>query len=84
MDQDWRNSFTVEWAHLAQQTIWKDLGESDDANVSYCEIGDVLYGDADGNGKIDNIDSVMVYNFFFGLNALTDDGLRAADVNRDG
>ena len=84
MDQDWRNSFTVERAHLAQQTIWKDLGETDDANVSYSEIGDVLYGDADGNGKIDNIDSVMVYNYYIGLNDLTEDGLRAADVNRDG
>ena len=35
-------------------------------------------------GKIDNIDSVMVYNYYIGLNDLTEDGLRAADVNRDG
>ena len=26
----------------------------------------------------------MVYNYYIGLNDLTEDGLRAADVNRDG
>ena len=84
MNQDWKDSFNVVRAHFAKADMWTSLNETVDANVSYSEIGDVLYGDADGNGKIDNIDSVMVYNYYIGLNDLTEDGLRAADVNEDG
>ena len=84
MDQDWRNSFTVERAHLAQQTIWEDLDETNDANVSYEETGDVLYGDADGNGRIDNFDAVLAFNYYVGSEKLTADQIKAADVDGNG
>ena len=44
----------------------------------------VLLGDVNGDGTVDNLDSNMVYRYDNGVITLTDDQLAAADVNGDG
>lgn len=44
----------------------------------------VIYGDANGDGKISAVDYVNVKNHIMKVSVLTDEFLVAADVNRDG
>lgn len=43
-----------------------------------------IYGDANGDGKISNIDLVLLQKHILGIETLTGNGLAAMDVNRDG
>ena len=61
--------------------MWTNLNETDDASVSYEVAGDVLYGDIDGNGRIDNFDAVLAFNYYVGSEKLTADQIKAADVD---
>lgn len=45
---------------------------------------DVLLGDVDGSGEVDNIDAAMIYSYFNGFIEFTDEQLRAADVDGSG
>lgn len=45
---------------------------------------DVLWGDVDGSGEVDNIDAAMIYSYFNGFIEFTDEQLRAADVDGSG
>ena len=45
---------------------------------------DVLLGDVNGDGKINNRDAARVYSYYNGIVTLTDEQLKAADVNGDG
>ena len=45
---------------------------------------EVLLGDVNGDGTVDNLDANMVYRYDNGVITLTDDQLAAADVNGDG
>ena len=84
MDQDWKDCFTVERAHFAKADMWETLKETEDANVSYEVAGDVVYGDVNGDGSIDNFDAVLAFNYFVGSARLDADQIKAADVNGDG
>lgn len=84
MNQDWQDSFKVERAHFAKTNMWTSLNETADASVSYEVAGDVLYGDIDGNGRIDNFDAVLAFNYYVGSEKLTADQIKAADVDGNG
>lgn len=45
---------------------------------------DIKYGDINGDGKVNQLDAVMVYAYHNGKRTLTDAQLKAADVNGDG
>ena len=45
---------------------------------------DILLGDVNGDGEVDNLDANTIFRYFNGKVTLTDEQLAAADVNGDG
>ena len=45
---------------------------------------DVLLGDVNGDGEVDNLDAAKVYSYYNGVTVLNAEQLSAADVNGDG
>ncbi len=43
-----------------------------------------MYGDINGDGKISNVDLVLLQKQILGIEELKEERLLAADVNRDG
>ena len=46
--------------------------------------GNVMYGDINGDGKISNVDLVLMQKHILGIETQTGAGLAALDINRDG
>ncbi len=43
----------------------------------------IVYGDANGDGKVDSVDATLVLQHYASINQLTQDAQNAADVNKD-
>lgn len=55
-----------------------------DNGTQYAKWTVVLYGDVNGDGKVDNIDRVKIRNYVLGTSKLSGAMVVAADVNKDG
>lgn len=55
-----------------------------DNGTQYAQWSVVLYGDANGDGKIDNSDRVKIRNHVLGTSSLSGAMAASADVNKDG
>ena len=59
-------------------TIYRNDG------TQYAKWTVVIYGDVNGDGKVDNIDRVKIRNYVLGTSKLSGALAVAADVNKDG
>ena len=52
-------------------------------NVEF-NVVTIVYGDVNGDGKVDSIDATLVLQHYANINQLSEDAQTAADVNQDG
>ncbi len=80
------------WAYGEYGTEEGGCEEAIVSSPSYCKVvveggsgSDVVYGDVNGDGKVNIIDVIAIIRYYNGTgNALSDDQLKAADVTGDG
>ena len=74
----------MEREHFATEDYWDTLKETDNGKVSYDVDVVVLYGDVDGNGRINTSDAAMAYGYVNGRITFDERQKKAVDVNGDG
>ena len=84
MAADWQDTFRVEREHFATEDYWDTLKETDNGKVSYDVDVAVLYGDVDGNGRINTSDAAMAYGYVNGRITFDERQKKVVDVNGDG
>lgn len=65
-------------------TITIARAQGDGTQTSDAGEGNILYGDINGDGKVSNLDLVLMQKHILGITELTGSSLEAANVSRDG
>ena len=84
MTADWKDTFRVEREHFATTDYWNTLKETDNGKVSYDVKSSIVYGDVNGDGKINTADAALTYASINGKVTLKEEQQKVADVNGDG
>ena len=84
MTADWNDTFRVEREHFATTDYWNTLKETDNGKVSYDVKSSIVYGDVNGDGKINTADAALTYASINGKVTLKEEQQKVADVNGDG
>ena len=84
MTGEWQDAFQVERVHFATTDYWTTSKETDEGKVSYEVASSVVYGDVNGDGKINTADAAITYASVNKKITLKEEQLKAADVNGDG
>ena len=82
-----RQNRVIWYATVHSYPVFYEIDLNNPETVNSYEVEDIeegIFGDVNGDQKIDTSDAQAIFNHFMGISALSDEMLKYADINGDG